>query len=301
MTAMTSTTTANAAQRDAWNGATGAFWAEHADQFDRGVAAYTPALLRAAALAPGHRVLDVGCGTGVITRTAARTVTAAGHAHGVDLSTRMLDLARQRADDEHLTNVSFTRADAQVHRFETTVDVIVSRHGAMFFDDPVAAFANLAGALRPGGRIVLLVWQAFERNPFLHRILDALTPGRDTPQPPADGRPSPLSFADPDRAKAVLTAAGFSAVHVRPEEEAMDFGPDPSAAFDYLTKQHAGLIAQLEPAARTEAFTRLRADLDQHHQAGQGVRYPSACWLITAVTAVTASVGSRHDRDAAGS
>jgi SAM-dependent methyltransferase len=254
MIAMT-TTTANAAQWDAWDawdGATGAFWAEHADQFDRGVAAYTPALLRAAALAPGHHVLDVGCGTGLITRTAARIVTASGHAHGVDLSSPMLELARQRAADEHLTNVSFTQADAQVHSFESTVDVIVSRHGAMFFDDPVAAFANLADALRPGGRIVLLVWQAFERNPFLHRILGALTPGRDTARPPADGRPSPLSFADPDRAEAVLAAAGFGAVDVQPELKDMDFGPDPSVAFDYLTKQHAGLITQLDPAQRDE-------------------------------------------------
>jgi SAM-dependent methyltransferase len=271
---MALTTTANAAQWQAWDGPTGDFWVEHADDFDRGVAAYTPALLRAAALDPGHRVLDVGCGTGVLTRTAARLVTSTGHAHGVDLSAQMLELARRRADDEHLTNASFTQADAQVHPFEpSTVDVIVSRHGAMFFDDPVAAFTNLAQALAPNGRIVLLVWQAFDRNPFLHRVLGAIAPGR---QPPADGRPSPLSFADPARAEAVLAAAGFTGIEIRSEEQDMDYGPDVDTAFDYLAAHHADLLTQ------AEARERLRADVEQHHQPGLGVRYPSACWLITA-------------------
>ena len=271
------TTTANAAQWQAWDGATGDFWVDHADDFDRGVAAYTPALLRAAALEPGHQVLDVGCGTGVITRAAARLVTPSGHAHGVDLSARMLELARRRAHDEHLTNATFTQADAQVHPFDpATVDVVVSRHGAMFFDDPVAAFTNLARALKPGGRIVLLVWQAFDRNAFLHRVLGALNP--ETQGPPADGRPSPLSFADPARAEAVLTAAGFTEIDIRPEAQDMDFGPDVDTAFDYLTAQHG---AQADPTA----LSRLRASVEQHHQPGVGVRYPSACWLITARTA----------------
>lgn len=285
ITVMTESLTANAAQWQAWDGETGTFWVDHADEFDRGVAAYDPALLRAAALGPGQQVLDVGCGTGILTRTAARLVTPGGHAQGVDLSTGMLDLARRRAEDEHLVNVSFTQADAQVHPFEpASADVVVSRHGAMFFDDPVAAFANLARALRPGGRIVVLVWQAFDRNAFLHSVFDALTPGRDTPQPPSDGRPSPLSFADPARAEAVLTAAGFGDIDVRSEEQAMDYGPHVDGAFDYLTALHAGLIARLDPATRTVALDRLRADLDHHHQPGLGVRYPSACWLITART-----------------
>ncbi|MCO1654165.1 class I SAM-dependent methyltransferase [Pseudonocardia humida] len=283
-------TAANTAQQQAWDGATGAFWAEHADRFDRGVAAYDPALERAAALSPGERVLEVGCGTGHTTRAAARRVGPTGSAHGVDLSTRMLDLARSRAAAEGLRTVAFTRADAQVHPFPPAgADVVISRHGAMFFDDPVAAFANLGAALRPGGRFALLVWQGFGRNPFMHRVADALTPDRDTPQPPADGRPGPLSLSDPARARAVLTDAGCTAIRIEPVEEPMHLGTDPADAMAFLTAQHAGLLAGQDPRVRARAVDRLRADVAAHHRPGRGVRYPSACWLITARTAGTSS------------
>ena len=188
----------NAAQRTAWDGATGAFWADNADRFDRGVAAYRDPFNDAAAIRPEDRVLDIGCGAGQSTRDAARRARR-GHAHGVDLSGRLLELARRRAVDEQLTNVAFTRADAQLHPFTpSSVDVAISRHGSMFFADPHAAFTNIATALRPGGRLVLLVWQTLERNEFIHRVLGALTPGRATPLPPTEG-PSPISLADPGR------------------------------------------------------------------------------------------------------
>lgn len=274
---------ANAEQRQAWDGETGEFWASNADRFDRGVAAYDPALLDAAGIVGGHRVLDVGCGTGAITRAAARLAAPTGHARGVDLSTRMLTVARRRAAAEQLGNVSFTRADAQLHPFDPSgVDVVVSRHGTMFFDDPVAAFGNLAAALRPRGGLALLVWQAFDRNPFMHRVLEALTPDRATPRPPEDGRPGPVSFADPSRAREVLVAAGFGEIAIDPVEELMYVGPDPAEALDYLTAQHAGLIADLDPRVRERALERLRADVVAHHDRERGVGYPSACWLITA-------------------
>ncbi|NMO89739.1 methyltransferase domain-containing protein [Actinomycetospora sp. TBRC 11914] len=275
----------NAGQWQVWDGAAGAFWTEHADRFDRAVAGYDPHLEAAAAVVAGERVLDVGCGTGATTRAAARRAGPDGHALGLDLSARMLELARARAAAERLDTVTFTRADAQVHPFPPGgVDVVLSRHGVMFFDDPPAAFANLARALRPGGRLAVLVWQGLEGNHFIHRVLNAMTPDRDTPYPPADGRPSPLSLADPARVHALLDAAGFVDVHLEGVEEPMVFGDDPEEAFAYQIGHQAWLLAELDPATRERAHARLRDDLAAHHEPGAGVRYPSAAWLVTART-----------------
>ena len=132
----------NTAQLKAWDGDEGAYWAAHADRFDRSVAPYHERLLAAAAIGASERVLDIGCGTGQTTRDAARAADA-GDALGVDLSSGMLAVARQRAQAAGLANATFEQSDAQLHPFEREAyDLAVSRTGAMFFGDPTAAFAN---------------------------------------------------------------------------------------------------------------------------------------------------------------
>src|SRR5437588_1194187 len=128
--------TANAEQSAAWNGGEGAYWAEHANQLDRVIAGHDRPFQAAAAIQPTDRVLDVGCGTGQTTRHAAKAAPA-GSALGVDLSSKMIDLARRLALAEGAANASFEQADAQVHPFGArSFDVAISRTGAMFFGDP---------------------------------------------------------------------------------------------------------------------------------------------------------------------
>lgn len=282
MSTIKSVAPSNLTQLGAWDGDTGTFWAEHADEFDRGVAAYRARFLVAAAIGDTASVLDVGCGSGQATRDAARAATA-GSALGVDLSSRMIEVARQRAVNEQLTNVEFTQADAQVHSFPAqNFDVAISRHGAMFFGDPVAAFTNISRALRPGGRLVLLTWQALERNEFIHAILTALAAGREVPGPPA-GAPSAVALSDPDRVRTLLTAAGFVDVQFEGLQEPMNFGPDPDSAFWYLSGHHASMLGDLDPETRTRALDDLRSSIAAHHT-DQGVLYDSAAWLIEATT-----------------
>ena len=183
----------NAEQLAAWNGTEGAYWAEHAEHFDRAIAGHDRPFQQAAAIQPSDRVLDVGCGNGQNTRDAAR-IARAGSALGVDLSAAMLDYARRVAEAEGLTNVSFLQADAQIHPFEPAgFDVAICRTSAMFFADHIAALANVARALRAGGRLVLLTWQPLSGNEWLEKIARAFAAGREPRIPPPGIGPFALS------------------------------------------------------------------------------------------------------------
>ena len=235
--------------------------------------------LRAAA-SVGRRdhVLDVGCGTGQTTRDAARAAVN-GRAVGIDVAAPMLERARQLSDEEALTNVDFLHANAQDHAFEpSSFDIAISRFGTMFFDDPVAAFTNIGRALRPAGRLVLLVWQGREHNEW-SMLGDT---GADPGVAPT-GRPDPFSLADPDVTAPILSAAGFDDVHFSDVHEPVYYGPDGATAYDAVLGLWGldARLAALEPAAALQARAHLRSVLDAH-TTGDGVYFDSRAWIVTA-------------------
>ncbi|SFN27541.1 Ubiquinone/menaquinone biosynthesis C-methylase UbiE [Pseudonocardia ammonioxydans] len=270
----------NRRQADSWDGPGGDFWTANADRFDEGVAAYRAPFRAAAAIGETAHVLDVGCGTGQTTRDAARAASS-GSALGVDLSAGMVELARRRAEFEGVPNVSFEQADAQVHRFpDGAADIAISRHGAMFFGDPVAAFTNIGRALRPDGRLVLLTWQPFDQQEWLSSFVTVLADGGPVPVPPSDA-PSPFALSDPGRVRGILDAAGFTDVQLDGVRESMYIGPDTEDALRFVAGQQAGMLDELGPGRRARALEALRADLDRH-RGDRGVVYDSAAWLVRA-------------------
>ncbi len=223
-------------------------------------------------------VLDIGCGTGQTTRAAARAAVS-GAALGVDLSAAMLACARRASREQGLTNVSFLRADAQTHPFlPEASDLGVSRFGTMFFADPVAAFTNIARALRPGARLVQLVWQHSDRQQWSEVIRDVF--GHDpVPTPAAD----PFSLADPTTVEAIMTAAGFTDVDVIDVREPVYYGSDTESAFDAVLslRMTKNLLAPLDASCAASTLDQLRTALAAR-QSGGGVFFDSCAWLITA-------------------
>ena len=208
-----------------------------------------------------NHVLDIGCGSGQTTREAARAARA-GSALGVDVSAAAVERAREAARAEGIRNVTFERANAEVYRFpQERFDVAISRFGTMFFDDPAAAFANIGRALRPAGRLVMMVWQAPERNEWDVTIRQALGMTAISA-----GLPDPFSLADPPAVTEILEGAGFADVTFTDVSEPVYYGPDVDAAMDWVrgfayTRE---ILRQLDPTAAERAIGRLREVLAAH-------------------------------------
>jgi SAM-dependent methyltransferase len=229
--------------------------------YDAELRAHNEVLVREAGLQPGDRVLDIGCGAGQTTRRAAQ---AGGSALGVDISAAAISQARPSP------NVVFEVGDAQTHRFPPAAfDVVISRFGTMFFDDPVAAFTNIRRALRPGGRLVMMVWQARDRNEWAVLIRRVLGAG---------GGPDAFSLADPAVVTGILEAAGFAGVAFTDVDEPVFYGSDVDAAMDWV--RGFASVGDVSP--------RLREALAAYLGPG-GVELGSRAWIVTAgVTSTSA-------------
>lgn len=278
----------NTEQFDAWNGDNGRRWTADPDGRDRLLAPVADALFAAAALTAGERVLDIGCGCGATTLAAAAAVAPDGSAVGADLSEPMLSVARRRASEGGHGNVAFVQADAQTYAFGGPYDVAISRFGTMFFADPVAAFANVGRALRPGGRLCIVTWQPMLANDWLTIPGAALLRFGSPPE----SVPGPGMFAqsEPAVVAAILSGAGFDAVEAVPVSLTLTLGADPAAAAGYLADSGPGraVLETIPEADRPAAIEAARAVLAEH-QTPEGVQLGAAVLVTTARRSPVAS------------
>lgn len=199
----------NAGERDFWTGRAGQTWVAQEQALERMHAPFIPPILEGAALSQGDHVLDIGCGTGALTRAAAAQIGPGGRATGLDISATMLAGSAAMSGPD-TASTQWLEADAQVYGFEPgTFDAIVSRMGVMFFDDPVAAFANLLRATKPGARFSAICWRSGMDAPWFAvgraAIEDVLGP-QPVPDPHA---PGPMAFADAGRVLRLMAKAGW--------------------------------------------------------------------------------------------
>jgi SAM-dependent methyltransferase len=205
---------ANEAMRHYWNNVAGPRWVAGQGFRERRNEESLALLLACLRLTGGESVLEVGCGTGAVTLPLAQAVGEQGRVVGVDIAAPMLDVARQRVTDGGLRNVTLLLGDAQVMPLERSAfDVVTSRMGVMFFADPVAAFRNMASALKPGGRLVFACWAPLEEN--RHWLISYDIALHHLGGPASEVvEPGPLAFGDPDYVRRILGEAGFAEIAI---------------------------------------------------------------------------------------
>lgn len=271
---------AKVARSASWNGTTGERWARHAATMNRALGEIGAEVLEAACIARGAAVLDVGCGAGDTTRALLRAVGSRGRVTGVDVSRPLLVQARQRAGRAHLL-----LADAGSARLPGPFDVVFSRFGMTFFDDPVAAFAHLRASTRPGGRLAFCCWRRLEDNPWARRPVDAVAPHLGRPTSPPPGVPGPFAFARRDTVRAVLHAAAWRSVSIARYDVPTRWTLTPSLPNAVRVLCEVGPIASrlatATPGARRAVLEALGVAIAPH-VGSRGLVLGSSSWIVTA-------------------
>lgn len=270
-----------------WNGDSDARWAANLDRLDLMLQDFGDAAVAAAAAQPGEHILDIGCGSGASTFMLADQVGPTGHVLGVDISQQLVELARAATPDA--APVEFRLADAATAAFPAEgFDLLFSRFGVMFFDDPVAAFANMRRALKPDGRVAFVCWRSATDNDWVRLPMAAI---RDIVQPaPADpDAPGPFAFSNPERLTDILATAGFTDIEVRPFDTRLVYGRSDTreAAIDdaldmaFQVGPLARALADQPDDVRARAAEAVRAVFAA--QSGDtSVLIDGAAWIVTA-------------------
>ena len=265
-----------------WEGRTGKGWAAEWRRTDRSWGGLTDQLLRHTRDFTFDTVLDIGCGAGELSLAIARGRPNAA-VLGVDISAELIEVANERG--QNLPNVGFTLGDAASWSPPDafTPDFLISRHGVMFFEDPVGAFTQLAQLSAPGAGMLFSCFRGPAENEIFSAIGSLLPPPATKPDPHA---PGPMAFADPDRVRGILTQAGWGAVNFTPFDFAMvaGAGEDPveeAVAYFRSIGAAAAASADMEPAEREALFEKIRAFVASRERNGL-IAFGAATWIVTA-------------------
>jgi SAM-dependent methyltransferase len=276
----------NSMQADYWNSESGYQWIAQETFLDAALASILDRLVERTDIRRGEVLLDIGCGTGASTLAAAGKTGPEGHVTGLDIAAQLLDRARRRSDEAGYRNTSFVLADAEIYPFAPeSCDAIISRFGLMFFANPVAAFANLAKALKPEGRLVFSAWAPAAGNPWFSIPRDAAVARLGKPAPADPFAPGPLAFQDLERVTKLMEQAGLKGV--RGETETVP------VTLLGTVREAAATAARVGPAARImKEFSGTEADAAAIETAvaeafikfetEKGVRMPAEIHFISA-------------------
>ena len=281
----------NQEQIDYWNGEAGERWAQEDDRMARLLRPVAEALLDHLSPGPGLRAVDIGCGGGSQSVLLAERLGGTGHVLGVDISGPLLAVARDktRAQFPEYAELDFLQADAAVHAFEPgSVDLLFSRFGVMFFDDPTAAFSNMRTALCNGGRLGFSCWQAVKDNQWVREPLQAALQHVPPPERPDPHAPGPFAFADDARVAGILADSGFSDISLEPREIDMVFGEGGSLKQTVAELVGIGPVARLlmgeNEATRAKVVDAVSEVMEPYFRDG-ALQMKGAVWFVTATAA----------------
>lgn len=268
-----------------WNEQGGQAWVANIETTEKLLGPLNRLLMARAGASPGETVLDIGSGGGRTTLELATGVGDAGRVMGVDVSAPILGVARDRAHSAR--NVGFELADAATAELGSNrFDLLFSRFGVMFFDEPVTAFAILHRSLKPDGRLVFMCWRAPEDNPWMTATAAAAFEILPPPEPPDPLAPGPFAFADAERTASILKDAGFKDVQHEPVDEEMRL-PDVETALAYLSEMGpvGGLLRENDDPDVAERVLNAVRGVLQAHDTENGVRMRCGAWIVTATPA----------------
>lgn len=279
---------ADALKYEDWAGEMGARWLANLKGFEGTIAPAGEALLARAAFAPGERVIDLGCGGGATTIAVAASVAPGGSVLGLDISPDLIAATTRRAQQAGTGNASFLCADAATVTLpDAPYDRLVSRFGCMFFSDPVAAFTNLRGQLKPGGRIDLAVWGPPAENPWMTDGMAVARRHVEMPKP-VPRAPGPFAFEEIGYLREVLGSAGFSHVDIGAAAGELAVGGAGATAEEargFATNGMAfgQILLDYPPEVQAAAAADLTALYAGHYRPGEGVMMSYCAWLISAM------------------
>jgi SAM-dependent methyltransferase len=241
-------------------------------------------MLDEAGLRPGEHVLDVGCGCGTTTIDAARNLNPGGSALGIDITGSLLDVARQRAAAAGVDIVEFVKGDAEKHPFpEASFDVVISRFGIMFFADPEAAFANLARATRPGGRLAVVCPADPLQSEWIAIAFGAAAQHVGLPDLGPPGAPGTFAFADGERLERTIRASGYDDVTLEAVTRPVRLGDDADDVTTFITSlPEATKLSTGKPEEKVAAAIQALRDALAPHAGPGGVVLNETAWLASA-------------------
>jgi SAM-dependent methyltransferase len=276
---------ANDAQRRYWNEVAGPRWVAGQGFRERRNQESLELLLDRLRLAGGEHVLEIGCGTAAVTLPLARAVGERGRVIAVDISEPMLEVARQHVAEAGLRNVTLLLGDAQVHTFEPAAfDIATSRMGVMFFAEPVTAFRNIRGALKPGGRLVFVCWAPLAENRHWLISYEIAVRLIGPPETAPETEVGPLAFGNPDYVRRILAEAGFSDISVeRAHPTIIGGNAEEEARQAMMMGPTARLIETKKPseAVRQKIADEVAAAFAELASAGP-IRLPATIFLVSA-------------------
>jgi len=270
-----------------WNDTLAAKFERYRDILMNGLSHHSKVWLDEVQIAPGAKIVDVGCGWGDTARALAHKTGPQGHVLGLDCVEQFLQRARADARAEGLENIRFVAADVQSYPFDGSFDLCFSRFGMMFFENPVAAMRNILRALKPGGELVFIVWRSKAENVWA--IVPETVVKSFLPTPGEDARtcgPGPFSMSEPDVVRKQLEIAGFDDIRFSATDGPVTAGDSLCNAIDFqLAIGPAGEIFREAGALAEDRRAEIEAALHDAlapYQQGESIVLPSASWRISA-------------------